>query len=449
MKTKINEIDGTLKDINPDDIFNMYTPIEKRLEMLNNHPDPLGIVADLCSRYNITQTSLIRKYLIEIMIKSQINPDLKIEIGKTLSKPELLKQLIKEQMLEISTPCIIDTILYIVQDENEIQESSKDMLVNFFLSDIESEHKYKTLVKINDTLYDQFSLDFFIHSTTEPITYRIMACQMILQNNNNNKITACNLLLTFCNDLDLDENVRADAADTLLHLGLDEYKEQARAVIIVLGGRGITVYENAQNVHNNTIDASVEQILIDIQYTPIKTSFQDMVKYLETTENYNNLEIALNRITFDQKLHTKLNLTLEKIAVIIWNFIHLEDTKDELIQRFIEELIEMTNTCTSGHVARLVSVLSGYTNHNIQISLEDQMVANLSTRFRNKMTAHDADIMLEYLYSKEFDKPKTLAFFRRHISDIQNELYDEWKSLLSFEEFDSLMRIAIIKVLYG
>ena len=219
--------------------------------------------------------------------------------------------------------------------------------------------------------------------------------------------------------------------------------------MIALGGRGVTVYENAQNVHNNSIESSVEKILIDVQYTPIKLSFKDMIEYLETNENYKKLEIALNRIQCDQTLHTNLNLTLEKIAIIIWNYIHLEESKDELIQRYLEELIDMTNTCTSGHVSRLVSVLSGYTKHNIQISLEDQMVANLSARFRNKMTDNDGDIMMEYLYSKEFDKPKTLEFFRKHISDIQNELYDEWKSLVDDEEFDSLMRNAIIKVLFG
>ena len=449
MSTQIKEIDGEIQDVPSDDIFNMYTPIETRLDMLNKHLDPINVVSDLCCRYNVTPTSLIRKFLIEIMINSTINPDLKIEIGKTISKHELLKKLINEQPLEISTPCIIDTIIYILNEESEFQDSSKEMLSKFFSSGIESEYKYKTLVKINDTIYDNFSLDFFTHST-EPIVYRIMACQMILQKENTkHKQKACILLLNFCNDLDLDENVRADAADTLLHLGLDEYKEQARSVIIALGGRGVTVYENAQNVHNNSIESSVEKILIDVQYTPIKLSFKDMIEYLETNENYKKLEIALNRIQCDQTLHTNLNLTLEKIAIIIWNYIHLEESKDELIQRYIEELIDMTNTCTSGHVSRLVSVLSGYTKHNIQISLEDQMVANLSARFRNKMTDNDGDIMMEYLYSKEFDKPKTLEFFRKHISDIQNELYDEWKSLVDDEEFDSLMRNAIIKVLFG
>ena len=48
----------------------------------------------------------------------------------------------------------------------------------------------------------------------------------------------------------------------------------------------------------------------------------------------------------------------------------------------------------------------------------------------------------------QYDKPKTLEFFRIHISDIQNELYDEWKSLLTVEEFDSLMRNAAKKTVH-
>ena len=447
--TQIQEIDSD-EENEIVDIFNLYSPIDKRLELINNNPDPVNIVSDICCRYLITQTSLLKKYLIEIMFNSQIHPDIKIEIGKTISKPELLKKLIKEQMIDVSIPCLIDTIVYIIKNETEHQQTSKEMLVTFFLSHIQSEHKYKTLIQVNKSIYDNFALDFFILST-EPIRYRIMACQMILQkiNNNENKVTACNLLLEFCDDIELDDNVRADAADTLLNIGLDNYKEQARAVIIALGGRWITVYENSQNVHNDTIDSSVEKILIDIQYTPIKINFNDIIEYLETKECYNRLEIPLNRIKYDQTLHTKLNLTLQKISIIIWNFILLEDSKDELIQRFIEELIDMTDTCSSGHISRLVSVLSGYTKHNIQISLEDQMIANLSTRFRNKITENDSDIMMEYLYSKEFDKPKTLEFFRKHIGDIQTELYDEWKLVVDDEEFDSLMKIAIIKVLYG
>jgi hypothetical protein len=53
--------------------------------------------------------------------------------------------------------------------------------------------------------------------------------------------------------------------------------------------------------------------------------------------------------------------------------------------RLLEELIEMSGTCSSGFASRLVNVISGFGDFNITISWKDQIIANFSGRLNARI----------------------------------------------------------------
>ena len=91
----------------------------------------------------------------------------------------------------------------------------------------------------------------------------------------------------------------------------------------------------------------------------------------------------------------------------------------------VEELIDMANTCSSGHSSRLVNVLAGYTDLKITISYEDQIIANLQARLFKKLQDSlytdevKALVMTEFLSENEQDKPHFNRFFREHYGAIK------------------------------
>jgi hypothetical protein len=62
--------------------------------------------------------------------------------------------------------------------------------------------------------------------------------------------------------------------------------------------------------------------------------------------------------------------------------------EDYTKKRLLEELIDMYGTCSSGFSSRLVNVISGYGDFNLNISWRDQIIAN----FTGRLNARARDI---------------------------------------------------------
>jgi len=53
-------------------------------------------------------------------------------------------------------------------------------------------------------------------------------------------------------------------------------------------------------------------------------------------------------------------------------YIQTHEYKDELMKRLCEELCDMADTCTTGHIGRLVNIFSGY-DLSVSIPVEDEI----------------------------------------------------------------------------
>jgi hypothetical protein len=219
----------------------------------------------------------------------------------------------------------------------------------------------------------------------------------------------------------------------------------------------------------------------------------------------NKIRSSLNRIFMDRSLY--LGSTLSIITVKLWSYIQSNEFKSEMIKRLLEELEEMSGTCASGFLSRLVNCLSGFGELQITISIEDQLIANFIGRlnaYSRKILDKDSPFYNEKIYDiielliyenniifkhknkekqnieikklidsyLENDKEEKIEnaveifsenvinemtinvnkfadrryfslFFRTYLPNLRQELYEEFKDFMTDYEFDLCIRKAI------
>lgn len=271
----------------------------------------------------------------------------------------------------------------------------------------------------------------FLFCKSNMTYYKILSGQYLLQKfkgNMNDDIDVEKQLLVFAKDVELDYDRRADAADVLLQLGSPEMKKFGREIIMILGsikGDIRTVFDNAQNVHTDEVESSVSEALEFFSMMPlhivnkkfiefdyVKEQIEKMLKdereskiisygninclyncdicgidnyycnkeCLALGEKERKIKVALNRISMDRALYSKYNNTLNNILIKVWSYLVGHENENEMRKRLLEELEEMSGTCSSGFASRLINVISGFGQFNIRISWEDQIIANFSGR---------------------------------------------------------------------
>jgi hypothetical protein len=237
-----------------------------------------------------------------------------------------------------------------------------------------------------------------------------------------------------------------------------------------------TIYDNAQNVHTEEVEESLQKGLEFLHSFPIaaKGDTTNMIdfNYVQNEilslveaekkeaerksnsklhqERADKINTALTRISVDRALYSKYHSTLSNILLRVWTYISTHVHKDELCKRLLEELVEMAGTCSSGYATRLLNVLSGYGDYNIVLSWRDQITANLAGRLNARIREMD-DLMLQEkillemtVNSSEYvDRRNFLAFFRKTLPSLRAELYEEFKSHVSDVDFDLYFRAAV------
>jgi len=138
----------------------------------------------------------------------------------------------------------------------------------------------------------------------------------------------------------------------------------------------------------------------------------------------------------DRVLYSKFNSSLVNILLKIWSYLTSHKDEQEMRKRLLEELEEMSGTCSSGFATRLINVISGFSDFSIRISYEDQIIANFTGRlnaaarqitssdsvFRNK---HLKDIVELWLYDQ--NNEKILSNIKNKLkSPTRKEVIDEY-----------------------
>ena len=173
----------------------------------------------------------------------------------------------------------------------------------------------------------------------------------------------------------------------------------------------------------------------------------------------------------DRALYSKYNCSLLNILLKIWTYLTTHESEDDMKKRLLEELIDMSGTCSSGFSSRLVNVISGYGDFNLNISWRDQIIANFTGRLnarardissKEKMSINcklynfstpEMELLEDFqekvleemtVNSNDFASRKNfLKFFRKNMLTIRQELFEEFKNHIPDTDFDLYFRSAI------
>ena len=525
-------------------ILDLSLRYETRIKLIHryyieNQNNAIEIISRISGMYQFSGAKILEKYLNGIALETKLSDFLNVEAVKGLlsftefeediydkdddemkeiktesndairQRNELRQNIAYESLNivcsrltdELATPYKIDVICSLMENEKYKEESSRYFIKVIDDNRIDCDYRYKSILslerkKIRFHLYK--SLLSFSRNRNNLMMYRILSSQYLLQSikelMTDDQIKEIEqTLLEFAENEDNEYNLRADASDVLLSLGSEEMKIKGREIIMKLGGKGKTIFDNKQNVHVKEIEKSVMVILETICYIPI-IKFDDKLinfdyvdeeiqKLIDENNDKEKILVSLNRIRMDRTLYSVLSITLSVVMVKLWSYICSNENKDEMRKRLLQELEDMAGTCSSGFISRLVNTISGFGDLSIKISFEDQIVSNFSARlnsyaqkicdddsiFRDKAfedvkklylkenpekTDETNEMIIENFYDSVLNemmlsssdyrnRPSFLLFFRTYMSKIREEMFNEFIEYVSESEFDLYFRKAL------
>ena len=529
-------------------ILDLSLRYETRIKLIHryyieNQNNAIEIISRISGMYQFSGAKILEKYLNGIALETKLSDFLNVEAVKGLlsftefeediydkdddemkeiktesndairQRNELRQNIAYESLNivcsrlgnELATPYKIDVICSLMENEKYKEESSQYFIKVIDDNRIDCDYRYKSILslerkKICDVKFHLYkSLMSFSRNRNNLMLYRILSSQYLLQSikelmiEDEIKEIEQNLL-EFAENEDNEYNLRADASDVLLSLGSEDMKIKGREIIMKLGGKGKTIFDNKQNVHVKEIEKSVMAILETICYIQIIKLEDDKLinfdyvneeiqKLIDENNDKEKILISLNRIRMDRTLYSLLCITLSVVMVKLWSYICSNENKNEMQKRLLQELEDMAGTCSSGFISRLVNTISGFGDLSIKISFEDQIVSNFSARLNSyaqkicdddsvfrttyfedvkklylkgnrEKTDETKDTIIEEFYDSVLNemmlsssdyrnRPSFLLFFRTYMSKIREEMFNEFIEYVSESEFDLYFRKAL------
>ena len=478
------EIGKTITNLSLPQDFRIYAM--ERFNETHSLEETLEFVTKICLMYQFSGTILLQKYLYALCTESNISDILKTTAVKSLCSfdDEAGYKALVFIFPGLDIPIQLKIELNLILMKNETYKTqARDYFCEIINNkNIQDDFRYKIILSIErqDNIKEE-NRDFFITEAcvafiqeNNSIRYRILACQNLLKRNVHTDLAEQTLLL-FIEDVELDENVRADAADVLLNLGkTDDAMNAARDAIIALGGKSVTIFDNKQNVHVKEVEESTNKIIEFLYQRPVlrfegslitfeyvKKKIKDIIKTEREElkipedaeyERGDRMTLALNRINMDRALYSKYSCSLVSILLRVWTYMVKHEESEEIQKRLLQELEEMSGTCSSGYATRLVNTISGFGDCSIRISWRDQIIGNVTGRLNAKIRTitdkkYKENILTEMtLNSRDFaSRANFLRFLRENMLGIREEMYEEFKDYMDDATFDLYFRFAISK----
>lgn len=517
LETKNDIINEQNIDLDRDDILirsdclNLSLPLNHRVSYLERYnkvkSDEIGeVISSIIGMYMFSKTVVLKEYLIAVCELKTIDIKNRLECAKALCDLEnketsgyeyINNMFILEyyNLSKLSKPLLVDVVMFLMDCE-KYKSNSKSYFIDI-INDNSIEELYR--LKLIQSLEIKFKMDksslplrmakrtkdatseqkenfiyfardsciSFIENGRNTFTYRVIACQYLLEKCEVNEELSSfveGFLLGVAEDINMNEDLRADASDICLRYGSEKTRDIAMNVIIALGGEdNNNIFKNKQNVHNIHIEKSIQEIVDKLcNYHPKEkknyrfSDTKDCILRLindEEKELKEKVEGSLVRISLDRALYGNSNMSLSNILLKVWAYIQDSPFKEDLEKRLIEELYESNNKCSTGFCGRIVNTLSGYDESmSITMSFEDQICSNLEGRLNNKIREIEDDEYMEKVLNemtipviKYHLRLNFLRFFRDNISKIRQEMYEEFCSYITDEDFDLYIRKAIIR----
>lgn len=465
-------------------IYDFSLETEERIQAIkivfkDNPVEFEQVLARLVSMLDLSNVSMINEYLLEICSLDIIPIEQRYSAINKMCESDifqehaykLLATLCKQRPPSDRVPLVlyVEQLFRLVKYDRE----KYTPLIDAFLQDseIDEQCRYSYLVKSRVSVGMQFWIEYvqkILEQDIFNIRYRIICCSDMMSVDTIDASTRNDIIARLCtwmNDTSLDMNTRADAADLVMTHADNDLQTKARDVLMTMGTHGLgilsTLYDNKQNAHFTNTERNVKKImrqLMEMDVQPTTTPFEVIRDRLfqsyfgtrdltddKTRAQVSAFEFSLFRIT--NQVGTVIGgYTLLDIFLYVYGYIEENRYQEYIEIRLVEELIDMSDTCTTGYYSRLVNTLPGYGPFQMTIDWGSQIQANLIGRLRACIRDDEKiDKLLEELTEDSFVRKHELRrVYLENISRIREEMQVEFAPYIDATDFDLYFRKALI-----
>lgn len=429
---------------------------------ISNDKNAMEIISIAGNIYCETNISILEKILYNICVYTLADPILKLQCCRYLLSYH--NEHNKESRIDKAYNAIEYTLYFMENSHFQLtieaikmlsnSEKFKAKTTNYFLKLLNSTKTetsviYKTITSLQPFLQIE-GYNYIISQRECDYMYSFLSAQELLLFPS--EITCASEFLLNQAKTNKEYNLKADACDILLRSNCDAiYKQEAEQILKELGGKGTTIFSNNQNAHDETISNSALKALIFLKninpVISIETVKNEMFldKRMVLEDNKLAINLAFERLENDHSFIKEVCMNLKDVILKLYSFIDKHEYRGEMMKRLYEELLDMSGTCHTGFVNRLVNVLSGFTEFSLEISWKEQIKANLMEKLKHLlMLPENSDAMLEMTNEKLIDKTNYNRFIMKHINIIQQDMFNEFKSYITEDDFLRWFRDAMV-----
>ena len=201
--------------------------------------------------------------------------------------------------------------------------------------------------------------------------------------------------------------------------------------------RSLSIYDDSQNVHNSTINQTTLKTATELikKYNP-ENKRLDFVYY--KTKSFEELppiqiekiEKSIHRINTDTATFG-IGFTLYILYQSLLNLIEKHKQKIDLEERLLQELIDMSGKCSTGHLSRLINVLQGFETDlkiKVKININDEIYAKIKHIIEKGIIEEEnMDELMEDMLSD--NKTIYIKFIKKLINTKIEEIIKEYEDV--------------------
>jgi len=219
----------------------------------------------------------------------------------------------------------------------------------------------------------------------------------------------------------------------------EEYKLFGSQKLKTIKGVSKNVFDSSQNLHD--VSADIEhfvEIMMEFDCSSLATLLM----------RFPNHEDIINRISIDNALYSSKAITLLNLTLKSWTCIQLHKSRQELEKRFEQELNDMVDTCSSGHLIRLVNVFSGWIDSiklDIKIELKSIIFYRL-TKLINNLSDEDKNNVINEIGSIDMNQQINIQTkLLKYVSALHDELRKDYNGLIDNQKFEEYFRNSLME----
>lgn len=419
-----DENDEYTSSTNNIDMYAYYSPnkeLEDAQEYLNQYKQyPTLLIREKCMSFCSKESST--SFLVKLFILKELE-----EVDTLLS---LIDQ---SDFSQLNGTIVWENIVYCMDVHNKDCKNIIHSFLRYSLYPIEFRYYCLQSIKRNTFVpyYKEF-ITIIIHENKE-FQFIIYMLECLRQMSECSYAYCYELYTSYSSTWG--ENEKADFADFLLTVEINECKELAESILTELG-LTTNLYTSKQSVHN--VDINTESIQHILNRVDCKQTEKETVDNIEEGCTTDQQRIAIKRIRYDNRLYH--SQTLSSVLTKLYWFIQTLETKKECEIILYEELEDMGQRCSLGHYVRLLHVLSGFIPEGIiKIDPRKELKASFIHKLQKAIQeSEQSELCMDAIYTQ--DEYQIIKYIYPLITVISEECIKEYSSLMDREQIEEEIR---------